>query len=48
MIAGDVNEDGRPDLAITAVTKLYVFTGNGDGTFVPASSSPDAGAKPAI
>ncbi len=40
VVAADVNEDGRPDLAITAVTKLHVFTGNGDGTFGPATGSP--------
>jgi hypothetical protein len=45
---GDFNHDGRPDLAITsdladvftADNKVYVFLGNGDGTFTPAAGSP--------
>ena len=36
----DFNEDGKPDLAVTAGVKLYVMLSNGDGTFVPASGSP--------
>ncbi|SPE44621.1 exported hypothetical protein [Candidatus Sulfotelmatobacter sp. SbA7] len=38
--AGDFNEDGKPDLAITAGTRVFVFLGNGDGTFSPAAGSP--------
>jgi hypothetical protein len=38
--AADFNEDGKPDLAIGANTSVYVFLGNGDGTFAPAATSP--------
>jgi hypothetical protein len=38
--AGDFNEDGKPDLAISANVHMYVFVGNGDGTFTPTSASP--------
>ena len=38
--SGDFNEDGKPDLAITANIRVYVFLGNGDGTFTPAAGSP--------
>ncbi|MGD0213931.1 MAG: FG-GAP-like repeat-containing protein [Terriglobales bacterium] len=38
--AGDFNEDGKPDLAITSGTRVFVFLGNGDGTFAPAAGSP--------
>lgn len=37
---GDFNEDGKPDLAITAVDEVYTFLGNGDGTVAPAAGSP--------
>jgi hypothetical protein len=39
---GDFNHDGRPDLVITSdfENAVYVFLGNGDGTFNPASGSP--------
>jgi hypothetical protein len=37
---GDFNEDGKPDLAITAVEDVYIFLGNGDGTFAAATDSP--------
>jgi len=40
LTAGDFNEDGKPDLAITANIRVYVFLGNGDGTFTPAAGSP--------
>ncbi len=40
--AADFNEDGKPDLAISAGTEVYVLLGNGDGTFAPAASSPMA------
>jgi hypothetical protein len=36
----DFNEDGKPDLAIAAGTRLDVMLSNGDGTFTPASGSP--------
>jgi hypothetical protein len=36
----DFNEDGKPDLAVTANSHVYVMLGNGDGTFSPASGSP--------
>lgn len=38
--ANDFNEDGKPDLAIAANTRVYVMLGNGDGTFGPAAGSP--------
>jgi streptogramin lyase len=40
MAAADFNSDGRPDVAaINASTHtLYVYRGNGDGTFLPPSS----------
>ncbi len=39
---GDFNHDGRPDLVITSdfENEVFVFMGNGDGTFNPASGSP--------
>lgn len=37
---GDFNEDGKPDLAITANVRVYILLGNGDGTFSPAAGSP--------
>jgi FG-GAP-like repeat/Putative Ig domain len=37
---GDFNEDGKPDLAIAAGTRMYFFLGNGDGTFAAAANSP--------
>lgn len=36
----DFNQDGKPDLAITANVRLYTMLGNGDGTFMSASGSP--------
>ncbi len=38
--AADFNEDGKPDLAISANVRMYVFLGNGDGTFAPTATSP--------
>ena len=38
--AADFNEDGKPDLALTANDRVYTFLGNGDGTFAPAAGSP--------
>ena len=38
--AADFNEDGKPDLAVAANVRLYVFLGNGDGTFSPTAASP--------
>jgi len=43
---GDFNGDGIPDLAVTnewQTGTLTVLLGNGDGTFTPTSTSPDAG-----
>jgi hypothetical protein len=40
VVAADFNEDGKPDLAVSANTHMYVFLGNGDGTFAPTSASP--------
>ncbi|MGB2622865.1 MAG: VCBS repeat-containing protein [Candidatus Acidiferrum sp.] len=37
---GDFNEDGKPDLVVTANVRVYSFLGNGDGTFAPAAGSP--------
>lgn len=38
--AADFNEDGKPDLAISATARVYVMLGKGDGTFAPAPGSP--------
>jgi len=38
--AADFNEDGKPDLAVAANVRLYVFLGNGDGMFSPTAASP--------
>ncbi len=38
--AADFNGDGKPDLVIAANVHMYVFLGNGDGTFAPAAASP--------
>jgi hypothetical protein len=40
IVAADFNQDGKPDLAISANIRMYVFLGNGDGTFAPAATSP--------
>lgn len=40
MAAGDFNGDGKADLVVAANVRVYVFLGNGDGTFVQASGSP--------
>ena len=37
--AGDFNEDGKPDLAITCAYEVCTFLGNGDGTFTQAAGS---------
>lgn len=37
---GDFNEDGKPDLAITANIRVYILLGSGDGTFSLAAGSP--------
>jgi hypothetical protein len=44
--AGDFNEDGKPDLVISANVQVYVFLGNGDGTFAAAAGSPMRVASP--
>lgn len=43
---GDFNEDGKADLAVTADIWVYVFLGNGDGSFAPATGSPLRVASP--
>jgi hypothetical protein len=40
IVAADFNEDGKPDLVISANIRMYVFLGNGDGTFAPTATSP--------
>jgi hypothetical protein len=40
IVAADFNQDGKPDLAIAANVRTYVFLGNGDGTFAPTPASP--------
>jgi FG-GAP-like repeat/Putative Ig domain len=40
IVAADFNEDGKPDLAVAANVRMYVFLGNGDGTFAPTATSP--------
>ena len=36
----DFNEDGKTDLVITSATRVFVFLGNGDGTFASTAASP--------
>ncbi|MGB8064126.1 MAG: FG-GAP-like repeat-containing protein [Candidatus Sulfotelmatobacter sp.] len=38
--AADFNQDGKPDLVVTANIRVYVYLGNGDGTFAPTATSP--------
>jgi hypothetical protein len=40
IVAADFNQDGKPDLAIAANVRMYVFLGTGDGTFAPTAASP--------
>ena len=42
VVASDFNADGKADLAVTGFSsnKVYVFLGNGDGTFTQAPNSP--------
>ncbi len=42
----DFNQDGKPDLAIAAATRVDVMLSNGDGTFSSAEGSPIAIASP--
>jgi hypothetical protein len=42
LAVADFNQDGRPDLAITAGVRVYTMLGNGDGTFTPATGSPQS------
>jgi len=36
----DFNEDGKTDLVITSAVRVFVFLGNGDGTFAATAASP--------
>ncbi len=38
--AADFNQDGKPDLVVTANIRVSVYLGNGDGTFTSTASSP--------
>lgn len=40
IVTADFNEDGKPDLAVAANIRMYIFLGNGDGTFTPTATSP--------
>ncbi len=40
VVAADFNEDGKLDLAVSANVRMYVFLGNGDGTFAATATSP--------
>lgn len=42
MVAGDLNGDGSPDLAITFGSWVAILLGNGDGTFQPAMKASPA------
>jgi hypothetical protein len=46
IVSADFNEDGKQDLAIAANIRVYVFFGNGDGTFASAVGSPLSVASP--
>jgi hypothetical protein len=40
VVAGDFNEDGKPDLALAYSGDVGILLGNGDGTFATAPGSP--------
>jgi hypothetical protein len=40
VVVADFNEDGKPDLAIAGNAHMYIYLGNGDGTFAPTATSP--------
>jgi hypothetical protein len=40
LTTADFNQDGKPDIAVAANTRLYVMLGNGAGGFTSASGSP--------
>ncbi len=40
LAVGDFNEDGKPDLAVAGNVRMYIYLGNGDGTFAPTAASP--------
>lgn len=48
IVSGDFNGDGKPDFAVANFNgnSVYVFLGNGDGTFSAAPGSPDAEGGP--
>jgi hypothetical protein len=46
LVAGDFNRDGKLDFAVAGGAFVYIFLGNGDGTFVSAASY-NTGSSPA-
>ena len=40
IVIADFNEDGKPDLAVAGNVRMYVYVGNGDGTFTATPTSP--------
>ena len=46
IVAGDFNEDGKPDIAFAYAGSVNVLLSNGDGTFITAPGSPIRVAPP--